>query len=101
MIATMFGAFADTREDRLGDQLLGDPYEFTRTATGQKAGWKASSLGAPAAVYLSNGVYDVSADLSRSLWELATRPPAGSPEAEQPEGRRGVTWAARSICASG
>jgi hypothetical protein len=82
MIATMFGAFAGTREDRLGDQLLGVPYEFTRTATG----WKASSLGAPASTYLSNGVYDVSADLSRSLWELATRPPAGSPEAEQPEG---------------
>jgi hypothetical protein len=82
MIATMFGAFADTREDRLGDQLLGDPYEFTRTATG----WKASSLGAPAATYLSNGVYDVSADLSRSLWELATRPAAGLPAAEQPEG---------------
>lgn len=81
MIASSFGSFAGAEENRLGTQFQGDVYEFSRT----ESGWRASSLGPPSSVYLSKGMFDTSADLSRSLWELSGHPPVGSAEAEQPE----------------
>jgi hypothetical protein len=81
MVATSLGVFAGAEEDKLGTQFQGDAYEFSRTPSG----WRTFSLGPPISAYLSDGMFDTSADLAHSLWQLGKRPPAGSLEAEQPE----------------
>jgi hypothetical protein len=76
-VAGSLGAFGGTEEDiPLGDGIAGVAYEFSRTASG----WTASSLAPPASRYSSRGMFDASADLSGSLWELGTL------ESAQPEG---------------
>lgn len=80
LIGTSFGVFGGASEDRLGAQFPGAVYEFSRTPEG----WRASSLGPPVATYVSNGVYDASADLNSTLWQLSRRPPPGT-TAEPPE----------------
>jgi hypothetical protein len=64
------GVFAGAEGDKLGNAgpVLGAAYEFSRTASG----WAASSLGPPASQFNNNGMYDASADLSTTLWELGT-----------------------------
>jgi hypothetical protein len=81
MISTSFGAFAGAEEDRLSSdgRFLGDVYELSRAGSG----WRAFSLGPPASAYLSAGMLDASADLSRSLWRLSPRPAEVSPETSQ------------------
>jgi hypothetical protein len=70
LIGSSFGAFSGTEGDGLGDStnLLGAAYELSRT--GEPASWTAASIEPPRSLYRSNGLFDASADLSRTLWEL-------------------------------
>ncbi len=84
VVAGSFGVFAGTEDDIIGDsKLFGAVYEFSRS---EKQGWTAYSLGPSASAYYSNGMYDASADLGSSLWELGKRSPPASAEESQPEG---------------
>jgi hypothetical protein len=80
VLATSFGSFAGTGEDRLGTQFLGATYVLSRT----QAGWHASAVGPPVSGYVSIGMLDTTADLAGTLWGLSRRPLPG--EENQPEG---------------
>ncbi len=72
IIAGSVGAFGGTEGDALGQgtNLPGAAYEFVRD---EQAGWTTASLGPPAAQFRSNGMFDASADLGATLWELGRR----------------------------
>ncbi len=74
VLAGSIGAFAGTEQDTLNvnSSLAGAAYLFERGG----AGWQARALIPPASSFHSDGLYDASADLSRSLWELEA---TGSP----------------------
>ncbi len=67
-IAGVLGAFGGTEEElTLGfGSASGVPYEFSRNPSG----WEPISLAPSASQYHSRGIFDVSADLSSSVWEL-------------------------------
>ena len=77
-VAGDLGAFGGTEEElTIGSgSASGVPYEFSRTP----AGWEPISLAPPASRYRSRGIFDLSADLDSSVWELGL-------EGVQPEGR--------------
>jgi hypothetical protein len=67
LIGAGAGVFASAEDDRVGNSgVLGSVYEFSRTSSG----WAAFSLVPPASQFNDNGMYDASADLSTSVWEL-------------------------------
>jgi hypothetical protein len=82
------GAFGGAEEEPpIGaGSANGVVYEFSRTS----AGWEPISLAPPASRYHGRGLFDVSADLSSSVWELGLE--EGQPEQltdlylEQPRG---------------
>jgi hypothetical protein len=69
MIASSWGVLDGALEDRLNltSDHAGAAYEFARTASG----WNARALTPPRSLYAGNGVFDVSRDMSRTMWELA------------------------------
>jgi hypothetical protein len=96
LIGSSFGVFAGTEGDSLGQGtgLLGATYEFAGPS--ERSGWTASSLEPPTSAFQNNGMFDASADLSTTLWELGRRKisAAGAPQGDvrcpleeaQPEG---------------
>ena len=70
LIASSTGAFAGTEEDALDRYSRSDgaTYQLSRGASG----WQPSSLGPPESQYSSAALYDVSADLTGTLWGLST-----------------------------
>jgi hypothetical protein len=70
LIASSLGAFSGTAGDGLGNgtSLLGATYEFSRTT--EPAGWGALPVDPSRSRFESNGLFDASADLSTTLWEL-------------------------------
>jgi hypothetical protein len=69
LIGSTTGVFAGAESGQLGSSnLIGVTYEFSRTASG----WRASSLAPSASQFNNYGMYDASADLSASLWDLGT-----------------------------
>jgi hypothetical protein len=70
ILGSSLGAFSDTSDNSLGDgtPLLGATYLFARTGTG----WSARALAPPASEYVSDGLFDASANLNESLWSLET-----------------------------
>lgn len=85
LVGSSLGAFSGVEGDGLGNgtSFLGASYELTRT-TGP-AGWRASPLDPPRSIFESNGLFDASADLNTTLWELGRHPIAapGAPPEEQ------------------
>ena len=88
LIGSSFGAFAGTEEDEANPNspLPGTAYELSRSATG----WGAYALGPPQSAYASAGMYDASADLEGTVWELGRlSQPEGVSDlyVERPRGR--------------
>jgi hypothetical protein len=85
-IGGSLGAFAGAAEDiPVGDaNVAGVAYLFSRDGSG----WVPTSLVPPASAYVSDGMFDASAELGSSLWELALPQPEGvtSFYREQPVG---------------
>ncbi len=82
VIGNSFGVFGGAQGDGLGQgtSLLGSTYLFSRY---EGAGWAATALDPPSSVFMSNGMFDTSADLGGTLWELGKRrvsPPGAVPE---------------------
>jgi hypothetical protein len=84
LIGSSFGVLPGTEEDGLGQgtALLGAVYELSRGASG----WTAAALDPPGSLFHSNGLFDASADFSKTLWELGRHraSPLGTPEEEAP-----------------
>ena len=83
LLGSSLGAFAGTAGDGLGSgtSLVGATYEFSRTT--EPEGWSALPLDPPRSRFGSNGLFDASADLGITLWELGRRAitaPGASPE---------------------
>lgn len=69
LLGASFGVFGGGVEDELGNSnLIGAAYVYSRT----ESGWRAFAIGPSPARYNSNGMYDASTELDRSLWELGT-----------------------------
>ncbi len=84
IVGSSLGAFSGVEGDGLGDgtSLLGATYEFSRTT--EPAGWSALPLSPPGSTFVSNGLFDASADLGATLWKLgrhAVTTPGTPPEA--------------------
>jgi hypothetical protein len=82
LIGNSFGVFGGAQSDGLGQgtSLLGSTYLFSRQ---NQTGWTATSLDPPNPRFRSNGMFDSSADLTSSLWELGRRkisPSGAAPE---------------------
>jgi hypothetical protein len=88
LLGASFGAFSGTAGDGLGGEssLLGATYEFASPTTSSSSTWQAKSLVPPASEYSDWGIYDASADLGTTLWELAKLSPPAPPEGAQAEG---------------
>lgn len=71
VIAGSLGVFGDAEGDTLGQgtHVPGAAYEFIRDTSG----WVTASLGPPRSLFFSNGLFDASADLDSTLWELGRR----------------------------
>ncbi len=87
LLGSSLGVLPGAAGDGLGDgtSLLGATYELSRTSA-QPASWTAVSLDPPRSMFRSNGVFDASADLTTTLWELGRHritPPGVPPEATQ------------------
>jgi hypothetical protein len=63
------GVFAGAAGDGLGNgtNLLGAAYELSRFPS---TGWGATSITPPSSLFNSNGMFDASANLDATLWEL-------------------------------
>lgn len=73
-IAGSLGAFGATEGDALGQgtSIFGAAYEFIRDPL---SGWTPAALDPPRSKFRVNGLFDASADLTSTLWELGTRQP--------------------------
>jgi hypothetical protein len=84
LIGSSFGVLPGTEEDGLGQgtALLGAAYELSRGTSG----WTAMALDPPGSQFHNNGLFDASADFSKTLWELGRHRASilGSPEEEAP-----------------
>lgn len=80
LVGSSFGVLAGAGNDQLGgtSNLQGAAYQLSRT----QDGWETSALAPPASQYVSNGMFDASADLESTLWELRALHPAD--EAQPP-----------------
>jgi hypothetical protein len=102
LIGSSLGAFAGTKGDAIGNgtPLPGAVYEYSR----EGSGWVATSLDPPYSQFVGNGIFDVSSDLSSTLWELSkhkvstagappdeTQCPAESKEEEEDDEPASVT----------
>src|ERR1039458_4565613 len=76
VLGSSLGAFSGTEGDGLGvgTGLFGATYELSRMTN--REGWAVSSLDPPKSKFRSNGLFDASAELSTTLWELGIRKPA-------------------------
>jgi hypothetical protein len=100
LVGSSLGVFSGVGGDGVGNgtRFLGAAYEFSRTT--KPVGWEATPLDPPRSKFASNGLFDASADLSATLWELGRHmiatlgappevPPCPAKEGEenlQPEG---------------
>jgi hypothetical protein len=82
LIGSSFGVLAGAGNDQLGgtSNLQGAAYQLSRT----QDGWETSALAPPASQYVNNGMFDASADLESTLWELRALHPADGAQPPAP-----------------
>jgi hypothetical protein len=88
MLGSSLGVFGGAGDDALGTStsLLGAAYEFVRS---EHSGWADVPLVPPASQYVTDGLFDASADLTSTLWFMETlSQPAAVPDMylEKPRG---------------
>jgi hypothetical protein len=79
LVGADVASYGETESESFGpgSNLVGTPYEYSRT----DSGWTAAPLAPPASIYASEaGLFDVSADSSATLWEFETLAQSREPE---------------------